>query len=117
MFYHYIPLPMTILLSTPFKPRTGWISLDISSKHALKQKYDTLYIEDARRCADWRWTVLSGRTGKDLTETWLKLTASSRLELQVDYQSLYKTNRMSVSEFLCLFVCSLTPPKRRTLIS
>ena len=27
---------------------------------------------------------------------------------------LYQSTRLSVSEFVCLFVCSITPPKRRT---
>ena len=31
----------------------------------------------------------------------------------VDSVSLYKSASLSVSESVCLFVCSLTPPKRR----
>ena len=34
-----------------------------------------------------------------------------------DFLSLYQSNRMSVSESVCVFVCSLTPTKRRILMS
>ena len=34
-----------------------------------------------------------------------------------EYQAITLQKRLSVSELVCLFVCSLTPPKRQTPIS
>ena len=54
-----------------------------------------------------------------LIERWLltDIISMSLNLISIDYISLYKSNRISISESACLYACYLTPPKRANPVS